>query len=106
MKKNILIALSLFLSVSTFASSGELERLDKQTVKAMTEDQMQARAIVLEERLVELQSIDFETLDKVDRKAVKSELRYINKESKALANGGVYISVGALLVIIIILLII
>jgi hypothetical protein len=71
----------------------------------MDESQMQARYEILEARVLEIQALNLKTLERTERKAVKSELRYINKEMKALGNGGIYISTTALVIIILLLII-
>jgi hypothetical protein len=97
--------MALLLAMSSFASSSPVERLDKQTIKAMDESQMQARYEILEARVIEIQALNLKTLERAERKAVKNELRYINKEMKALGNGGIYISTTALVIIILLLII-
>jgi hypothetical protein len=46
--------------------------------------------------------MEFSTMTKAEKKEVRKELRDINKESKRLS-GGVYISVGAIIIILLIL---
>jgi hypothetical protein len=106
MKKNIITALIILLSTTAFASGGEIDRLDKKTVKTMTEEQMHERAFELEERLEEIHAINLNDLTRAEKKAVKSEVKYIQREAKALGNGGVYISVSTLLVILIVILLV
>ncbi|MBD3628389.1 hypothetical protein [Cyclobacterium sp.] len=64
----------------------------------------QARLEQLDERVLEIKAMDFKAMDKDERKEIRNELREINKEAKALG-GGVYISAGALIVILILLII-
>ncbi|SHM65166.1 hypothetical protein SAMN04488057_102487 [Cyclobacterium lianum] len=64
----------------------------------------QARLEQLDERVKEIKAMDFKAMDKEERKEIRNELREINKEAKALG-GGVYISAGALIVILILLII-
>nr|MBI1230411.1 hypothetical protein [Cytophagales bacterium] len=59
----------------------------------------------LKHRVEEIKAMDFSELSKVEKKAIKKELREINKEAKAVG-GGVYISAGAIIIILVILLII
>jgi len=106
MKKALIAIALLILSGTMYASTGELERLEKKTVKNMTETEMQDRAEVLENRLTEIQAMDFDVLDRSERKSVKKELRYINREMTALGNGGIYLSTGAIIIIILLLILI
>jgi len=102
-----LIALSLILSSTAMASgdTDNIDRLTKKEVKAMSADEMADRATVLEARILEINTIDTEALDRSERKALKKETRYIERELGALGKGGIYISTGTLLVIIILILI-
>ena len=105
MKRLIFFSMALLLATSLIASSSPVERLDKQTIKSMDESQMQARYEILEARIWEIKAMDVKSLDRTERKAVKDEMRYINKEMKALGNGGIYISTTALVIIILLLII-
>jgi len=53
-------------------------------------------------RLEEIKELDMSSLDRTEKRELKSEIREINKELKK-NGGGVYLSVGALLVVIILL---
>lgn len=54
-------------------------------------------------RLDEIALIDRTKLSPTERRELRKEVRSINKELKAANSGGVYVSVGALLVVIILL---
>jgi hypothetical protein len=56
----------------------------------------------LNRRIEEIKSIDKSTLSRSERKALKREVREIRDEAKAIS-GGVYLSIGALLLVIILL---
>lgn len=62
----------------------------------------EARIAFLAERIQEIKAMDKSKMSRVERKALKKEVRDIRDEVKALS-GGVYISIGALLVIILLL---
>ncbi|MDO6438830.1 hypothetical protein Q4534_15505 [Cyclobacterium sp. 1_MG-2023] len=64
----------------------------------------QARLDQLENRFLEIKAMDFNSMEKSERKEVRKELRDINKESKGLG-GGVYISTGAIIIILLLILI-
>jgi hypothetical protein len=57
----------------------------------------------LSARLDEIALIDKSSLRPAERRALRREVRSINKQLKAAVSGGVYISVGALLLVIILL---
>jgi Skp family chaperone for outer membrane proteins len=61
------------------------------------------RVTRLTQRLEEIRAMDVEKLSKSEKKALKAEVRSIKKEMKKAASGGVYISVGALLLIILLI---
>lgn len=56
----------------------------------------------LTKRIEEIKAMDKRSLTKAERKALKKEVRDIRDEAKALS-GGVYISIGALLIVILLL---
>lgn len=57
---------------------------------------------VLVLRLQEIKELDMTELDKTEKRELRAEVREINKELKK-NGGGIYLSVGALLVVIILL---
>jgi hypothetical protein len=81
----------------------------KEAIANMTEEQKGARIEAMKERVNEIKAMDKSTLTKEERKALRMELRQMNKEARAMgrhAVTGVYISVGALIIIILLLIII
>src|SRR5687767_5817717 len=58
----------------------------------------ETRAEHLTNRLEEIRSMDTKNLTKAEKKALRVEVRAIKKELKAIS-GGVYLSVGAILLI-------
>ncbi len=97
MKKKIYLLFASFMlvmsvmSVPTFAN----------TTKEPTEQQ-QVRIQQIKDRLEEIQSMDKSNLSKQERQDLRTELKSMKKEAKALG-GGVYLSVGAIIIIILIL---
>jgi len=67
-------------------SAEELKRLDE-----------------IESRVMEIKKMDFSTLEKAEKKAIKTELKELNKEARR--GGGLYLSLGAIIVIVLILVI-
>jgi hypothetical protein len=65
-------------------SAGELKRLDE-----------------IESRVMEIKKMDFSTLEKAEKKAIKTELKELNKEARR--GGGLYLSLGAIIVIVLLL---
>lgn len=61
-------------------------------------------ANTLSARLIEIKALDLSTLTRTEKKELRNEVRSIQSELKAM-NYGVYISVGALVLILILLII-
>lgn len=106
MKKIFAITLSLLmLSISSFASNS-VDKIERSEIKNMTQEQRVLRVEQLETRVNELREKNFNELEGSEKRAVKSELRYIQKELKTHERGGgIYISVTAILVIILLIII-
>ena len=90
----LVMVLSLAAPLSATASNP--------TVTTTTTD---PRAQELIQRLNEIKAIDKSTLSKSERKALRKEVISIKKEMKAIS-GGVYLSVGAIIIIILVLILI
>ncbi len=108
MKSKIIVfaflLLASFTSVQTFAKNNKHSIEEK--VAAMTQEQKEARAEEIKARVLEIQSMDKSKLTSEDRKALRHELRDMNKESKALGSGGIYISLAGIVIIILVLILI
>jgi hypothetical protein len=63
------------------------------------------RAQQLVRRLEEIRAVDRSTLTKSERKALRKEVKDIKKEMKGIS-GGVYLSVGAIIIVILLLILI
>ena len=93
--KLLLLIASLSVTSPTVTSAAETPR----TVNETPEQQ----AARLSKRLEEIHAIDVKELSRSERRALRTEVRSIKKEMKKLASGGVYISIGALLLIILLI---
>jgi hypothetical protein len=96
-KKQYLIATALIFVLS-FSSVIAKEKNNK---PVLTETQ-KARIEVITKRIEEIKNIDRSQLDSKERKNLRNELIEMKKELKA-TNGGVYLSVGAIIIILLIL---
>src|ERR1700744_5278485 len=76
----------------------------KEVIATMTEEQKQALIQQMKDRVEYIKAMDKSSMTKEEKKAPRSELRAMKKESRAVT--GVYISVGALIIIILLLIII
>jgi hypothetical protein len=73
----------------------------------MTKEQKEARFAEMKARVLEIKAMDKSTLSKAERKALRAELKGMNKEAKSMGyTSGIYISVGALIIIILLLILI
>jgi hypothetical protein len=76
-------------------------------IASMTKEQKEARLAEMKERVLEIKAMDKSTMSKADRKALRAELKNMNKEAKSMGyTSGIYISVGALIIIILLLILI
>lgn len=85
-----IIAVLLLTITTPFASSA------KENVPLPRHRQQQLEK--LEQRLEEIRAMDKKSLSKEEKRALRGEVGQIKKEMKALS-GGVYISIGALILI-------
>ena len=58
--------------------------------------------IELETRLSEIKAMDIKSMSRTEKRAMRKEVRSIEKEMKTMGNG-VYISVGGIIIIILLL---
>lgn len=110
MKKKIYLLVSvLILSLAAFnakAATIEPKTPDKAAIANMTEEQKQARIEEIKMRVAEIKAIDKSKLSKEERKELRVELKNMKKEAQALGSGGIYLSLGAIIVIILVLILI
>ncbi|HEY4336776.1 MAG TPA: hypothetical protein VGM89_12785 [Puia sp.] len=85
-------------------ASARVNLPSKQEIATMTEDQKKALVQQMKDRAEYIKAMDKSSLTKEDRKALRTELKSMRKEARAVT--GVYISVGALIIIILLLIII
>jgi len=99
----------LLLVVTTFAEAAP-NSIDpgksRKEMAAMTPAEREARVNVIIKRVEEIRAMDKSKLNRTERKELKKELRSLNKEARVHSRGGIYLSVGAILVIILVLILI
>jgi hypothetical protein len=98
MKKLIYIVLSFFL----LTGSINVAQASEKNKQELTEAQ-QLRVEQIVKRVEEIRSMDKSNMSHTEKKELRQELTTMKKEASAISNGGIYLSVTALLVIIIIL---
>ncbi|HWV71038.1 MAG TPA: hypothetical protein VN040_04960 [Pseudosphingobacterium sp.] len=108
MKSKIYALLTVFMLAFTFSApitAIASTAKDSKTIK-LSEEEVAKRIGEMRKRVEEIKAIDKSTLTKTERKALRKELREMNKKARALGSGGVYLSVGAIIIIILVLILI
>lgn len=101
MKKQIYL-LSAMLCLSLIAPAAEAK--DTKSKPEMTASQI-ARIEVIQQRVEEIRDLDKSELNREERKKLRSELQQLKREVKTMS-GGVYLSVGAIIIILLVLILI
>jgi hypothetical protein len=96
-KKLIPALLMLFIAVPGFSSE------TTPAVRNTTPTEAANRAEVLTNRLNEIKAMDIESMSRKEKRVLRKEVKSIEKEMKQLNNGGVYISVGGIIIILLLL---
>ncbi len=108
--KRKLFAISAGLAVFTMVagtsvSAAGLEPMSKEQLKSLSTEQAETRVLELTQRVNEIKSLDLSQLPKEERKELKNEMREIKKEMDFL-NNKLTLSVGAIIIIVLVLIII
>ena|SRR5436309_1434922 len=105
MKKKIFYSAITFLFViSITANASSVNKDIKERVASMTEAQKEERIQQIKQRVEEIKAMDKSHLSKIERKDLRDEVKNMNKEVKAVkGHGGIYISLGALIIILLLL---
>lgn len=94
----------MLLAALTFNFNFAYAANDKpKTTELTTEQRLELNRII--SRVEEIKAMDKSKLSKADRKALRKELKEMKQKANAIG-GGVYLSVGAILIIILLLIII
>ena len=101
MKKTTLYLMILLMSVSIFPASVFATEINTTTIINPPKE-VSAEVKVLFERLKEIKEMDKSGMNRLEKKALRKEVRAINAELRSTGNG-VYISIGALLIIILLI---
>lgn len=97
----------LLLVVFTFGAANTASAtLSDEPVKELTDEEIAVRMTEMRNRVEEIKKMDRSSMTKLEKKALKKELKEMNKAAKALGQGGVYLSVGAIIIIILVLILI
>jgi cytochrome c-type biogenesis protein CcmH/NrfG len=111
--KIYLIATAMLLTITAFNSKAATYSDDNaskgvhtEAVVGLTEEQKLARVEEIKLRVAEIKAMDRSNMTKAERKELKQELKGLNKEAQAMGSGGVYLSVGAIIIIILVLILV
>ena len=106
MKKITLYLAAVCLTLTFIPVQSNAAAANTTEVATAYSDPTTERINALTTRLNELKMINKENLTASDRKALKKELRSMQKEMKKAGSNGVYISVGAAIIILLLLILI
>ena len=99
MKKNSIIRTLLLVCLVAFGTPVFADTTTpSNTTPVESKEEHLAR---LERRLEEIKAMDFDKMTRAEKKQLRGEVRQIKKEMKAVS--GVYVSIGALLIIILLI---
>lgn len=103
MKKLPLIVLAiLILTCSLGYASATVRTVEKDPVESLT-PQQKVRLQIITLRVKEIKSIDKSELNRDEKKSLRTELKQLKKEARGMAAGGVFLTVGSLLAVIVLL---
>lgn len=103
MKKSVVISMMLLLTALTAPYKTSAAKIENEkTITTANREKEKNQANILLSRLNEINNMDNTNLSGPDKKARRKEVRSIKKQLSEL-NGGVYLSVGALIIIILLL---
>lgn len=105
MKKILVTACIMLLCLNTITTFAADKKTLQARVENMSEEQKEARYVQMKLRVDEIRNMDRSSLTKDERKALRNELKDMNKEAKAIGKGGVYISFAGIIIIILLLII-
>ena len=103
MKKSLIISTLLFLTVFAVPQKSNAAAIEtEKTINTLEREKEKNQANILLARLHAINNMDNSNLNTTEKKARRNEVRSIKKQLSALG-GGVYLSVGALIIIILLL---
>ncbi len=103
MKKTTFYLMVLMLSFGAFSNT--MMASEKNPTTTTTPKEMPAEVRTMLNRLEEIKAMDRSALKPADRKALRKEVRAIKTEIKSTGNG-IYMSAGAIIIVLLILLLI
>jgi len=104
--KTVLFPLALTFFTVSQGFSGDITTRPSPATTINTETPVAVRSQQLMNRLEEIKAMDTKKMSRTEKKSLRKEVRKIEKEMKTLDNGGVYLSVGAIIIIVLLLILI
>ncbi|MES2458161.1 MAG: hypothetical protein V4594_21570 [Bacteroidota bacterium] len=101
--KKLIYSLVLIFTLTISANTVSAASNNKAKTEMTAEQKVQLERI--QNRVEEIRSMDKSQLSREEKKALKTELKGLKQEAKAMG-GGVYLSVGAIIIIILLLILI
>jgi hypothetical protein len=95
----LLVAIALMLLSSTSYAKPHAKAV------ALSAEQ-QVRILQIDTRVHEIKAMDLASLSRQERKALRKEVVQLKKEAAGIATGGVYLSVAAIIIILLVLILI
>ncbi|UAY53324.1 hypothetical protein [Ferruginibacter albus] len=105
-KRNLFIALGMILLITFEQPALSSSFIYNPAFKTITINDDSLRMLQIQKRVLEIQAMDFTKLSAKERKSIYKELRQMQKETDKKDNGGVYLSVGAIIIILLVLILI
>ena len=108
MKAKIYAVLAIVMLAFTFSGPVSAKGMDEPPAPKteLTEAEIATRLAEMRARVAEIKAMDKSELTRAERKALRKELREMNRQARNWGSGGVYLSVGAIIVIILVLILI
>lgn len=104
MKKPLLTLATAATLIAFTGSPSEAIPFKSKEPKVLTVEESQ-RLLEIESKVLEINEMDLSALSKEEKKELKNEIRSLEKEAKAFRGTGIYISTGALIIIILLIII-
>jgi glutathionyl-hydroquinone reductase len=99
--KKILQTVSLFVLIAITSPSIAMVPTDAESVVTT-----ESRTVQLINRLEEIKGMDKSEMTRLEKKTLRKEVKEIKKEMYASTNNGVYLSIGAIIIIVLLLILI
>lgn len=104
--KNFSIILMMVVAFTIGGTSSALAADPAKPLSELTEREVGVSMDIMTKRVAEIKKMDRKSLTKQERKELRNELKEMNKAAKAMGQGGVYLSIGGIIIIILLLILI